>query len=103
MDTKDKLAETTSHSLSQSQKDLIAKRIDERVPVVPHCEMCKHQNWSINDRLVSPIMLYTNADEVAVIDVAVAHPSVFLQCANCGNSKIISLQVLKIEMKDMVA
>lgn len=90
--------ELDPRGFSTEQKERIGRRLDEVMPTQPACEMCGKKVWSINDRLVTPIMLYAEPDsDTFAADFGIIHPSIFLQCTHCGNSKIISLGVLGID------
>jgi len=84
------------HALTDEQRKRVIDSIAKVIPVLPPCELCRNDGWSLNSRIVSPTMLSPSADRYQIDDSRI-HPSALIQCTHCGNSKFLSLAVLAID------
>jgi hypothetical protein len=85
----------SSKELNETQRAELIKLLTERLGEFK-CEACGHDIWTINRRVVSPLMLALTDEGPNYIqaDVETAHPSALLHCAKCGNLKFFSMAAL---------
>lgn len=84
-------------ALTEFERGKITQALGERVPQPPNCDFCGKNVWALNNRLVTPLMVFIDPEaEQLTQDLSVMHPCVLLQCTHCGNSKFLSLNLLGV-------
>lgn len=88
--------EPDPNALSFEQRQRIMQLISEAASGLKGCEVCNSNLWSLNERIVSPALLepigaYLHPDYTRI------HPCALMQCTRCGNSKYLSLTILKFD------
>lgn len=58
------------------------------------CELCDNERWSIADTLMSPVVLAIGEARGNITREDLLYPMVMITCANCGNSKHLSVDRL---------
>lgn len=86
---------SNSSELNEAQRAALIKRLTE-VLADAKCEVCGHDVWSVNPRVVSPLMLALTDEGPHYVqaDLEVAHPCALLHCTKCGNLKFFSMAAI---------
>jgi hypothetical protein len=89
--------ETSDAQMSDAELAKANARLREKLPNAK-CEMCGAINWSVNTFIVSPALLaFDRKTRMYMPDLGFIHPSLHVVCGTCGNSKLLSLAVLKFD------
>ena len=79
------------------------KEFEEKTKGSAKCELCGCDDWGLEPKIVSPVVLNFSENSRLSLKSSHALPSVSLSCQNCGNSKMLRVSAYSSLMKYLEA
>lgn len=83
--------------LSESEQELVAEKLKEKGAGSAKCELCNNDKWIVGEYIVTPLGIARRGNFLAEASNDPFHPSFLVICDNCGNTKIININVLGLD------